>query len=41
MPPLEMHRIVLPVLACLTLAVLAARVPRYRFALLGLVAIVG
>ncbi len=41
MKPLEMHQIVLPVVACVVLAVLSARVPRYRFALMGLVAIVG
>ena len=40
-PPLELHQIALPVMACLTLAVLAVRVPRYRFALMGLVAVVG
>lgn len=41
MPPLATHQMVLPVVMCLVLAVLAGRVPRYRFALLGLVAIVG
>lgn len=41
MPPLETHQIVLPVAACLLLVVLAGRVSRYRFALLGLGAIVG
>src|SRR4051812_28725445 len=41
MQPLETHRIVLPVAACLVLAVLALRVPRYRFALMGFGAIVG
>ncbi|HEY1187500.1 MAG TPA: hypothetical protein VGE74_07565 [Gemmata sp.] len=41
MPPLGTHQIVLPLLACLMLAVVAVRIPRYQFALMGLVAIVG
>jgi hypothetical protein len=41
MPPLETHQMVLPLLACAVLAVTAFRLPRYRFALIGLVAIVG
>ena len=41
MPPLETHQMVLPLLACAVLAVTAVRLPRYRFALIGLVAIVG
>ncbi len=41
MQPLPTHQLVLPGVACLVLAVLAARVPRYRFAILGFIAIVG
>ncbi|AWM38383.1 hypothetical protein GobsT_34830 [Gemmata obscuriglobus] len=41
MPPLATHQIVLPIAACVLLAVVAGRIPRYRFALLGFVAIVG
>ncbi|MDY3553312.1 hypothetical protein R5W24_002413 [Gemmata sp. JC717] len=41
MPPLAKHQIILPIAACVLLAVVAGRIPRYRFALLGFVAIVG
>jgi hypothetical protein len=41
MKPLAWYQIALPVAACVVLAVLALRLPRYRFALLGLVAMVG
>lgn len=41
MPPLQTHQMVLPVLACLLLAVTSFRLPRYRFALIGLVVVVG
>ena len=41
MQPLETHQITLPVAACVLLVVLAGRIPRYRFALLGFGAIVG
>lgn len=41
LPPLDTHQIVLPVVACLVLTALAVRIPRYRFAMMGFVAIVG
>ena len=41
MPPLETHQLVLPLVACLVLAVVAVRIPRYRFALIGFVAVAG
>ncbi len=40
MPPLDVYQMVLPVAACAVLAALAFRIPRYQFALMGLVAIV-
>jgi len=39
--PLDWHQIALPVAVCLALAVLAVRMARYRFVMLGLGAIVG
>ena len=41
MTPLGWHQIALPVVMCMVLAVVAGRVPRYRFALMGLVVLVG
>ena len=41
MTPLGWHQIALPVVMCVLLAVVAVRLSRYRFALLGLGAIVG
>ncbi len=41
MTPLGWHQIVLPIVMCVLLAIVAVRLPRYRFALLGLVAMVG
>jgi hypothetical protein len=41
MTPLGWHQIALPVVMCVILAVVTVRVPRYRFALMGLVALVG
>jgi hypothetical protein len=39
--PLEWYQIVAPILVCLAFAGLAVRMPRYRFVLMGLAAIVG
>jgi hypothetical protein len=39
--PLEWYQIVLPIAVCLAFAALAIRKPRYRFVLMGLVALVG
>jgi len=41
MTPIEWQQIVLPLVMCAILVVLAAGVPRYRFALMGFVAMVG
>lgn len=41
MNPLTWPQMVLPVVVCVAVAVVAVRIPRYRFALYGLVAVVG
>jgi hypothetical protein len=41
MAPLTWPQMVLPVVVCAMVAVVAVRVPRYRFALYGLIAVVG
>ncbi len=41
MAPIEWYQIALPIVVCLAVAVVAVRVPRYRFALYGFLAITG
>jgi len=41
MNPLTWPQIVLPIVVCVAVAVVAVRIPRYRFALYGFVAVVG